>query len=70
MENIINIINDSLGYDRDGNSIMIQDVLKMDDVIFCDDIELKDNIKLWRNDDGIVIMGIQEFLLNKNSLDI
>lgn len=39
-------INDSLGYDRDGNSIMIQDVLKMDDVNFCDDIELKDNIKL------------------------
>ena len=40
-------INDSLGYDRDGNSIMIQDVLKMDDVNFCDDIELKDNIKLF-----------------------
>lgn len=33
-------------------------------------IVVKDNIKLWRNDDGIVIMGIQEFLLNKNSLDL
>lgn len=33
-------------------------------------IVVKDNIKLWRNEDGIVIMGIQEFLLNRNSLDL
>ena len=33
-------------------------------------IIVKDNIKLWRNEDGIVIMGIQEFLLNPNSLDL
>ena len=33
-------------------------------------IVVKDNIKLWRTDDGIEIMGIQEFLLNKNSLDL
>ncbi len=33
-------------------------------------IVVKDNIKLWRNDAGIVIMGIQEFLLNENSLDL
>jgi RNA polymerase sporulation-specific sigma factor len=39
-------INDSLGYDKDGNSIMIQDILKTEDVNFCEDIELKDNIKL------------------------
>ena len=33
-------------------------------------IIVKDNIKLWRNEEGIVIMGIQEFLLNKDSLDL
>lgn len=33
-------------------------------------IVVKDNIKLWRNEMGIVIMGIQEFLLNENSLDL
>lgn len=33
-------------------------------------IVVKDNIKLWRNEQGIVIMGIQEFLLNENSLDL
>ena len=33
-------------------------------------IIVKDNIKLWRNEDGILIIGIQEFLLNKDSLDL
>lgn len=33
-------------------------------------IVVRDNIKLWRNDSGILIIGIQEFLLNKNSLDL
>ena len=33
-------------------------------------IVVKDNIKLWRSDDGILIIGAQEFLLNKDSLDL
>lgn len=33
-------------------------------------IVVKDDIKLWRNEDGILIIGIQEFLLDKNSLDL
>ena len=33
-------------------------------------IVVKDNINLWRNEQGIVIMGIQEFLLNPGSLDL
>ena len=33
-------------------------------------IIVKDDIKAWRNDDGILIMGVQEFLLNNNSLDL
>ena len=33
-------------------------------------IVVKDNIKLWRNEDGILVIGIQEFLLNPNSLDL
>ena len=32
-------------------------------------IVVKDNIKAWRNEKGILIMGIQEFLLDINSLD-
>lgn len=33
-------------------------------------VVVKDNIKLWRNEAGILIIGIQDFLLNKNSLDL
>ena len=33
-------------------------------------IVVKDNIKLWRSVDEILIIGIQEFLLNKDSLDL
>lgn len=33
-------------------------------------IVVKDDIKLWRNDEGILIIGIKEFLLNPNSLDL
>ena len=33
-------------------------------------IVVRENIKLWRNEEGTVIMGIEEYLLNKNSLDL
>ncbi len=33
-------------------------------------IVVKDRIKLWRNEKGIVVMGIMDFLLNPNSLDM
>ncbi len=33
-------------------------------------IVVKDRIKLWRNEEGIVVMGIMDFLLNPNSLDL
>ena len=38
-------INDTIGYDKDGNEIMIQDIIKMNDISFDEDIDLKDNIK-------------------------
>ena len=33
-------------------------------------IVVKDRIKLWRNEKGIVVMGIMDFLLNPDSLDL
>ena len=33
-------------------------------------IVVKDNIKLWRNEEGIVVMGIMDFLLKSDSLDL
>lgn len=32
-------------------------------------IVVKDNIKTWRNEQGVVVMGIMDFLLDLNSLD-
>lgn len=33
-------------------------------------IVVKDRIKLWRSEKGILVMGIMDFLLNPNSLDL
>lgn len=33
-------------------------------------IIVKDSIKMWRNENGILIMDVNDFLLNKNSLDL
>lgn len=33
-------------------------------------IVVKDNMKHWITEEGILVVGIQEFLLNKNSLDL
>lgn len=33
-------------------------------------IVVKDRIKLWHSEEGIVVMGIMDFLLNPNSLDL
>lgn len=33
-------------------------------------IIVKDDINAWHNEDGILIIGIKEFLLNKNSLEL
>ena len=42
-------INETVGYDKDGNPICIQDLIKCDTVDFIDDINLKDNIsKLYK----------------------
>ncbi len=39
-------INETVGYDKDGNEIAIMDVLKTPNVDFLEDIDLKDKIKL------------------------
>lgn len=39
-------INDTIGFDKDGNSISASDFLGSLDIDYCSDIELKDNIKL------------------------
>ena len=33
-------------------------------------IIVKEDINLWRNEEGILIIGLEEFLLNPNSLNL
>ena len=33
-------------------------------------IVVRDDINLWHNEDGVLIIGIKEFLLNKDSLNL
>lgn len=33
-------------------------------------IVVRDDINLWHNEDGVLIIGVKEFLLNKNSLEL
>lgn len=63
-------IQSSLNLDTDAK--IIQETKSLNNIgdSFKKIIIVKDNIKLWRNEEGIVIMGIQEFLLNKDSLDL
>ena len=42
-------INETVGYDKDGNEICIQDLIKCENIDFLEDIDLKDNInKLYK----------------------
>ena len=44
------------------------DYIKMD--FLKDGFIVKDDINAWHNEDGILIIGIMEFLLNSNSLEL
>ena len=46
-----------------------QSLIKIDD-FFKRIIIVENDIKLWRNEKGIVIMGLKQFLLDYNSLDL
>ena len=46
-----------------------QSLIKIDD-FFKIIIIVENDIKLWRNEKGIVIMGLKQFLLDYNSLDL
>lgn len=41
-------LNDYVGYDKDGNEIAIQDIMKTENTDFIEEIDLKDNIKLLK----------------------
>lgn len=61
-------INESIGYDKDGNEISIMDVLKAPKPDFIEDITLKDNIKLLNDYMNILTKREKEILLRRYGL--
>ena len=55
--------------DKEKEDQELQSLLSIDDS-FKKIVIVKDNIKPWRNEKGILMMGLMDFLLDKNSLEI
>ena len=69
-KNLKNIsINESVGYDKDGNEITIQDVLKTPSFDFIEEIEKKDNISLLKNFFTILSPREKDILKRRYGLD-
>ena len=61
-------INESIGYDKDGNEISIMDVLKAPKPDFVEDIALKDNIKLLNKYINILTPREKEIIIRRYGL--
>ena len=62
-------INESIGFDKEGNEIAIQDVKKTKNIDFCDEIDLKDNISaLYKYMDALTARE-KEIIINRYGLD-
>lgn len=62
-------INDTVGFDKDGNEIMIQDIIKTDNNNFLEDIDLKDNIKLLYKYLDVLTPREKEIIINRYGLN-
>ena len=62
-------INDTIGYDKDGGEITIQDILKSDDVDFSEDIDLKDNIKALYKYMDVLTPREKKIIINRYGLN-
>lgn len=61
--------NDTVGFDKDGNEIMIQDIIKTDNNNFLEDIDLKDNIKLLYKYLDVLTPREKEIIINRYGLN-
>ena len=61
-------INESIGYDKDGNEISIMDVLKAPKPDFVEEISLKENIALLNEYMGVLTEREKEILIRRYGL--
>lgn len=62
-------LNDSIGYDKDGNEISILDVLKTPKEDFLDNLAVKDHIKLLKKYIGILTPREKKILIKRYGLN-
>ena len=62
-------INETIGYDKEGNEIAIMDVLKTPHVDFLEDIDLKDKIKLLNKYMNVLTVREREILTRRYGLN-
>lgn len=68
-KNLKNIsINESVGFDKDGNEITIVDILKVPKTDFVDEIHLKDNVKLLNQYMNVLNDREREILIRRYGL--
>ena len=69
-KNLKNVsLNESIGYDKEGNEIMILDVLKAPTPDYVDEINKKDNINLLKNYLNILTIREKEIIKRRYGLD-
>lgn len=69
-KNLKNVsLNESIGFDKDGNEITILDILKSPKPDFIDEINRKDNIKLLKNYLKILTPREQEIVIRRYGLN-
>lgn len=69
-KNLKNVsLNESIGFDKDGNEITILDILKSPKPDFIDEINKKDNIKLLKNYLKILTPREQEIVIRRYGLN-
>lgn len=62
-------LNESIGFDKDGNEISIMDVLKAPKPDFIEDISLKDNIELLNKYMNVLTPREKEILIKRYGLN-
>jgi RNA polymerase sporulation-specific sigma factor len=62
-------LNEAVGYDKDGNEVALEDILKVDSVDFCEDINLKDNIKAIYKYLDVLTPREKEIIINRYGLN-
>lgn len=61
-------LNDSIGYDKEGNEINLIDILKDKSIDICDEIQIKDNISLLRKYLTLLTKREKEIIIKRYGL--